>query len=289
MYGKMTVGVFENIFFGKFDIINMMRIIKHKIKQCATQKTIAMMMFFCAFVLCNVSVVTANEELDATLINTSNVIEFVNKERVDIGIAPLKENELLDTVAQKKLDNMMEEDYFAHTSPNGTDPWEWFLQSGYDFAYAGENLATEFNDVYKQHRGWMNSPKHKQNILDERFIYTGVAVGQREVDGKNVTLTVQVFATPSNVSITSPNFTPETFEVPDALFYKGIKDINAQPQDYTEDNSLFVKAGATAYNDTNQSAQRESQVRTFAWIFIGILVIVIFWLEYHIFVKKEKK
>ncbi len=266
-----------------------MRITKNKIKRCVTQKTIAVMLFFGAFVIFGAHGVTASEELDATLINTSNVIEFVNKERVDMGIEPLKENELLDVVAQKKLDNMMEENYFAHTSPNGTDPWEWFLQSGYDFAYAGENLATEFNDVYKQHKGWMNSPKHKQNILDERFIYTGVAVGQREVDGKNVTLTVQVFATPSNVSITSPNFTPETFEVPDALFYKGIKDVNAQPQDYTEDDPLFVKAGTTAYNDTDQSSQRELQVKTFAWIFIGILVIVIFWMEYHIFVKKERK
>lgn len=282
MCGKMTVGVFESK-------ESMIEIARSKTKQNIMQKTIAVMMFFGLSVFFGVHFVIASEELDATLINTSNVIEFVNKERVDVGIEPLKENELLDTVAQKKLDNMMEENYFAHTSPSGTDPWEWFLQSGYNFSYAGENLATEFNDVYKQHRGWMNSPKHKQNILDEKFLYTGVAVGQRKVDGEDVTLTVQVFATPSSISVTSPNFTPETFEVPDALFYKGIKDVNAQPQDYIEDNPLFIKAGTTAYNDIDQSSQRESQVKTFAWIFIGLLVMVIFWLEYHIFVKKEKK
>ncbi|MEA3322836.1 MAG: CAP domain-containing protein [Patescibacteria group bacterium] len=278
----MTVGVFESK-------DRMTGLMQSKIKQGIVEKATVMLMFFGVFVICGAHFAVANEELNDTLINTSNVIEFVNKERVDVGIEPLTENELLNTVAQKKLDNMMEENYFAHTSPNGTDPWEWFLQSGYDFAYAGENLATEFNDVYKQHQGWMNSPKHKQNILDERFIYTGVAVGQREVDGENVTLTVQVFATPPSVSITSPNFTPETFEVPDALFYKGIKDVNAQPQDYVEDDPLFVKAGTTKYNDASQSPKKESQVKTFAWIFIGLLVIVIFWLEYHIFATKGKK
>lgn len=249
------------------------------------KKQITIIFFgFLAFFLTQCHI--ARAEQNTTLITASLVKEFVNMERVKIGIEPLKENELLDIVAQKKLENMMEENYFSHTSPVGVDPWEWFLKSGYSFAYAGENLATEFDDVYKQHQAWMNSEKHKKNILDERFTYTGVAVGQKNVEGKINTVTVQVFARPSSVSIASSNFTPETFEVPDALFYKGIKDIDMNAQEEMNHVTQLVQAGTVVYTGADNTFYTGKNFRIFSWALIGILIILIFWLEYRIFVRK---
>jgi hypothetical protein len=229
---------------------------------------------------------------DDTLINTVNVIEFVNKERTESGLEALQENELLDTVAQKKLDDMLKEDYFAHTSPEGIDPWQWFFDAGYDFAYAGENLATEYTNVIKQHEAWMNSPKHRKNILDERFTHTGVAVGHKKIDGKDVVVTVQVFATPQKISVTSPNFTPDTFEVPDALFYKGTKDISStidETNDNLQDVPVLQAETKNVYSTNQGNTDVDMTTRQFAWIVIGIITFFVVLTEYLVFRKKQKR
>ena len=48
---------------------------------------------------------------------------------------------LLSAADDEKADDMAAKSYFAHTSPEGIDPWHWFAQVGYKFTYAGENLA----------------------------------------------------------------------------------------------------------------------------------------------------
>jgi len=245
--------------------------------------------FFGFFIIFGINFVVANENQNDTLINTSNIINFVNQERIVRNIKPLQENKLLDAVAQKKLDNMIEEDYFAHTSPKGVDPWEWFFQSGYDFAYAGENLATEYTDVIKQHNAWMNSPKHKKNIIDERFTHTGVAVGQKKIDGKEIIIAVQVFATPQKIAITSSNFTPETFEVPEALFYKGIADMSNTKKDVELSETLPLQANIVNIYGKNKRILREnSNIRMIAWIIIATITLFVIIAEYCIFVRKKE-
>jgi hypothetical protein len=236
-----------------------------------------------------VQFVFADEVQNDTLINAANVIKFVNKERVENGLAILQENELLDTVAQKKLDDMLKEDYFAHISPEGVDPWQWFFDAGYDFAYAGENLATNYADVIKQHEAWMNSPKHRKNILDKRFTHTGVAVGHKKSNGKDVTVTVQVFATPQKISITSSNFTPETFEVPETLFHKEVKNISDSVSrvELFETNPLQENV-VSVYDKNKKILQENSYVRMLIWIIIGLITLSVIIVEYRIFIRKQK-
>ena len=40
----------------------------------------------------------------------------------------------------------------------GKTPWYWFGEVGYDFRFAGENLAVYFSDSVEVERAWMNSP-----------------------------------------------------------------------------------------------------------------------------------
>jgi uncharacterized protein YkwD len=247
---------------------------------------LAVTVLFCIY---NIQVVFANEVQDTdNLINTANVIGFVNKERMERGMDVLTESELLDKVAQKKLEDMINNDYFAHISPEGIDPWQWFFDAGYDFAYAGENLATEYTDVIDQHNAWMNSPKHRKNILDERFTHTGVAVGKKVVNGKEVIITVQVFATPQKISITSPNYTPETFEVPDAIFYKGTKDISEVDANLLNStNTTILQAGSKNKNSLSDLNNNNKQM--IAWAIVGLITIAVVILEYRIFARKRIK
>ena len=77
-------------------------------------------------------------------ITKSALENFVNQTRQSAGLQPLSENEKLDQAAQLKAENMVQDQYFNHTSPSGVTPWFWFLQAGYNYKYAGENLAIGF-------------------------------------------------------------------------------------------------------------------------------------------------
>jgi len=126
-------------------------------------------------------------------ITTQSVIDLVNQSRQENNLLPLQENETLKKVAQDKLEDMIKNHYFAHTSPTGINPWFWFSKENYDYKYAGENLAINFLEAEEQHKAWMESLTHRKNILNEKFQQIGVAVGAGEIDGQNSIIAVQEF------------------------------------------------------------------------------------------------
>lgn len=123
------------------------------------------------------------------------VIELTNQNRENIGINNLSQNELLNLAAQLKAADMAEKGYFAHTSPEGITPWYWFNLVGYSYVYAGENLAVNFTDSYDINKAWMESPKHKKNIINEKFDEIGVGTAVGEYKGKEALFVVQLFGT----------------------------------------------------------------------------------------------
>lgn len=120
-------------------------------------------------------------------------IELVNKEREANGLSPVAENALLTKAAEAKADDMIKNDYFAHTSPIGETPWHWLKQAGYSYRAAGENLALNYDDAKEQHEAWMKSTTHRANILNGRFDEIGMATRHGKINGKNATITVQLF------------------------------------------------------------------------------------------------
>jgi len=139
----------------------------------------------------------------ASEIRVGNVIQLVNESRTKQGISVLEENKILDQIAQDKLNDMIKNDYFAHTSPQGVNPWEWFSKNKYDYKYAGENLAIGFSEVEDQHKAWMESETHRKNILNDKFQEIGVAVGAGEIHGQLSIIVVQEFGTLANAPLKS--------------------------------------------------------------------------------------
>jgi hypothetical protein len=131
-------------------------------------------------------------------ITSEEVINLVNDSRQAEGLEILTESEKLSQAAESKVENMLKENYFAHNSPSGKTPWFWIEQAGYDYHYAGENLAMDFKNADEQHAAWMKSPTHKKNILNEDFREIGVAVKQGFIEGHLAIITVQEFGTPMN-------------------------------------------------------------------------------------------
>jgi uncharacterized protein YkwD len=125
------------------------------------------------------------------------VIDWTNKQRAKEGLASLKENFTLDVTAEKKAEDMLQNQYFAHESPNGAGVSDLANNSGYEFIAIGENLAMgnfENDEVLVQ--AWMDSPGHRANILNNRYQEIGVSVIKGTFEGKTTWMAVQHFGLP---------------------------------------------------------------------------------------------
>ena len=125
------------------------------------------------------------------------IILLTNAERAQNKVAALKESPLLDRSAQAKADDMAERGYFAHKDPQGREPWVWIQEAGYDYQYAGENLAVRFVDSQDVVAGWMASPTHRANIIKPSYTDIGVGIAQGVYKGQPATFVVQYFAAPA--------------------------------------------------------------------------------------------
>lgn len=119
---------------------------------------------------------------------------FVNQTRKSLGLVPLKENQKLNQAARMKAENMVANNYFAHTSPTGISPWFWFTKAGYNYKYAGENLAIGFFDSQEVYQAWLNSASHKANIINPNYTEVGTAV-LNGFGPNNTVVVVQEFGT----------------------------------------------------------------------------------------------
>lgn len=125
------------------------------------------------------------------------LVDYANQDRDTKNYGHLAINPVLEKAAQMKANDMAENSYFAHKSPTGKTPWYWFEQAGYDFSYAGENLAVNFNDSVDVNTAWMNSPGHRDNIMNSNFTEIGIATADGMYQGKRTTFVVQLFGRPA--------------------------------------------------------------------------------------------
>lgn len=132
----------------------------------------------------------------ATSIYQQELIRLTNQEREKQGLPALTENSTLNQASQLKAADMFLKDYWAHVAPDGVTPWYWFEESGYIYVMAGENLAKDFNTSAGVVRGWLNSPTHRDNLLNKNFTEIGMAVVNGKLQGEETTLVVQLFGTP---------------------------------------------------------------------------------------------
>ncbi len=132
----------------------------------------------------------------ATNISDPAVISLTNLERKSQGLLALKPNSDLAKAASFKAADMFADDYWAHFAPDGTSPWHWFGLVGYEYTWAGENLARDFATSSGVVTAWMASSGHRANILNSNFTEIGVSVDDGNFQGEDTTLVVQLFGKP---------------------------------------------------------------------------------------------
>ena len=131
----------------------------------------------------------------ATVLSSALVLQ-TNSFRESNNESDLIVSDLLTKAAQMKANDMAVKGYFSHVGPNGEEPWVWFKQAGYVFSYAGENLAVDYTESSDVTTGWINSAKHKANILNKNFTEVGIGLADGMFEGHKTTFVVQFFAKP---------------------------------------------------------------------------------------------
>jgi hypothetical protein len=150
------------------------------------------------------------------------LVDLANADRAELELPELTTNPLLTAAAQAKADDMAAKGYFSHTTPEGYDSWHWFKQVGYDYRFAGENLAVNFSDSADVEAAWMASPTHRDNIVSPRYTEIGIATAVGMYEGRETVFVVQMFGMPKDAAPTAPSVTPAEVaaapvEVPDVL------------------------------------------------------------------------
>ncbi|MBQ2938060.1 MAG: hypothetical protein IJE05_04190 [Clostridia bacterium] len=110
-------------------------------------------------------------------------LNLINQYRKKMGLSELKPFFELQEVSKLKAEDLVENEYFSHTSPNLGTPFEMLQQNGIDYIIAGENLAGNVSPE-KAVEAWINSPSHRDNILEGKFQYTGISVVESPIYGK---------------------------------------------------------------------------------------------------------
>jgi len=137
----------------------------------STKKKLAILVFACALTLSSVTPIFASD------ITSENISYLVNQKRIENGLQPLTVDSNLNTAATNKSYDMLSKNYFEHFA-FGMTPWDFIDKSGYKYLYAGENLAMDFDTAEGTVNGWMNSPKHRENILNPDYEDMGIGVSE---------------------------------------------------------------------------------------------------------------
>jgi len=134
-------------------------------------------------------------------ITITSLYERTNQERSKVGVKTLTLSEKLNQAAYLKAQDMFDKQYWAHDSPDGTEPWKWFGDVGYNYNKAGENLAKNFNTTNGVMTAWLNSIEHKKNVLNPDYEDVGFAVVSGDMNGETISLVVALYGMPAEKAV----------------------------------------------------------------------------------------
>lgn len=106
----------------------------------------------------------------------NRVLELVNIERANAGVAPLVLDEALCNAANMRAIEMDRTGEFSHTRPNGNSCFEVFNICGVGSGTYGENIAWASYGMSPEKLvlEWMNSEGHKANIINSNYTRMGL-------------------------------------------------------------------------------------------------------------------
>ncbi len=268
---------------------------------------LTVLVFFAGVV--NVELIRNTNLLSAVI--SRSLVTLTNSNRVKNQLGQLTINPLLEKAAQQKADDMASKNYFAHTSPEGKAPWYWFRNVGYNYAYAGENLAINFTDSEDVDTAWMNSPGHRANILNGKFTEIGIATAKGQYNGRDTIFVVEMFGKPAptvtqlvqqakkappKIGIASAPATPTVAEINPSVLGVETEMFASSPEPETSASSK-----PELLSDFTPVSSKSSQAVSFtektllspkkmnAWLYLGLAGFILVILTLAIFIEIRRQ
>lgn len=143
----------------------------------------------CGFVGCTLPAEDVDGRTEALRNLDAVETEFLgllNEHRAGDGLMPVFDERACNTAARDYSQLMGEMNWFDHTGPDGSSPWDRMCDAGYNPACGpstavGENIAAGNGSAAATFEQWRTSPGHNRNMLDSR--YRVVGIGRAEVPG----------------------------------------------------------------------------------------------------------
>lgn len=102
------------------------------------------------------------------------VLDLTNQFRSENGLPPLTLNSQLNAAAQEQSQDMAEQDFFNHIGLDGSTPATRAQDQGYSFSFIGENIAAGYQTPEEVVQGWIDSPGHRENLLNPNYAEIGI-------------------------------------------------------------------------------------------------------------------
>ena len=105
------------------------------------------------------------------------MLDLHNQMRASAGLRQPCVHPALQKAAEAHSQDMIDKDYFSHTSQDGTTFAQRIKLQGYNYRAVGENVGWGSGSLGTPDsifKSWKNSPGHKANILSERYREIGV-------------------------------------------------------------------------------------------------------------------
>jgi uncharacterized protein YkwD len=129
----------------------------------------------------------SSQKKDAPTIEM-DLFNLVNIEREKLGLAPVRFSPPLSFLARKHSQDMAQREDISHLSTSGEAYSDRLVEGGFYFIKNGENVAYSQTFIPEFiHKGFMDSPGHRANVLDPDFDELGIGVVFKKDKGYYVT------------------------------------------------------------------------------------------------------
>src|SRR5262245_26583683 len=105
------------------------------------------------------------------------ILEWTNQVREKEKLPALKAHPQLFAAARSHSANMAKKKEMKHEL-DGKSPDQRVLDTGYDYAEVGENLAGGDGPVPEFFKLWLKSPAHRDNIVNEKYQEIGIGLAR---------------------------------------------------------------------------------------------------------------
>ncbi|PKQ61475.1 hypothetical protein BZG01_19325 [Labilibaculum manganireducens] len=145
--------------------------------------TVSLILVSGIFISCSKDDIALNEPITENKIDIQKLLDLVNDVRSagttcgTVYYPPVDAivwNSKLEDAALKHSKDMMDNNFFNHTSSNGDKFVDRLNAAGYIYNSAGENIAKGYLSEESVINGWLTSQGHCANIMNPDFTEMGV-------------------------------------------------------------------------------------------------------------------